>query len=433
METTESDRSWQGGHGVAGLSTRGAAEVALQLADGFPFAAPKNVEEYFNAETKSALQQRRDEIKQLEAAIPKLPEVMAVSEGTIEDLPVHLRGNHTTLAKERQLRRFPRIFVGEQAPGLPVDRSGRIEFVRWLTEPKHPLTARVAVNRIWQAHFGEGLVRSPDNFGLLGDKPTHPALLDWLAREFVGRISNPSEPATPGLEIRATGAAWSSKSLHRTLMLSSAYQMQTTYREESFLADPDNRLWWRRNRRRLEVEAVRDSLLAVSGRLDNMMGGTLLPSANRAYVTGTANNFPNIYNSNRRSVYLPVIRSALYELFQVFDFAEPSVLNGKRDSTTLATQALFMLNSSLVAEQSRELAAQLIAMPNSEDDARVRRAYQLAFQREPSSSEVARARNFVQQFAASSSGSGTADEQRLAAWRSFCRTLLAANEFLFVE
>lgn len=387
--------------------------------EGSPFAIPKNVEEYFVTETKTALQQRRDEVKQLEAALPKLPEVMAVSEGTIEDLPIHLRGNHTTLAKERQPRRFPRIFGGDQAAALPADRSGRIDFVRWLTDSKHPLTARVAVNRMWQGHFGEGLVRSPDNFGLLGEKPTNPALLDWLSREFVGRAK--------------TGNPWSMKALHRAIMLSSAYQMQTTFREESFLADPDNRLWWRRNRRRLEVEAVRDSLLAVSGRLDNTMGGTLLPSANRAYVTGTANNFPNIYNSNRRSVYLPVIRSALYELFQVFDFAEPSVLNGKRDSTTIATQALFMLNSSLVAEQSREIATQLIANPNVDEDTRVRRAYQLAFQREPSSSEIARAKEFVQQLAASDNLTGTAAEQQLAAWRSLCRTLLAANEFLFVE
>jgi hypothetical protein len=348
---------------------------------------------------------------------------------------------------------------------LPADRSGRIEFARWLTEPTHPLTARVAVNRIWQAHFGEGLVRSPDNFGLLGDKPTHPALLDWLSREFVGRVSNPSSSrdkheagersgVSPPVAIqdhRVADAAlladelhetqhlneaqhaWSMKTLHRTIMLSSAYQMQTTYREEPFLADPDNRLWWRRNRRRLEVEAVRDSLLMVGGRLENGIGGTLLPSANRAYVTSTANNFPNIYKSNRRSVYLPVIRSALYELFQVFDFAEPSILNGKRDSTTLATQALFVLNSSLVAEQSREMAMQLLALPSSDDDARVRRAYQLAFQREPSSAEIARAKEFVHQLDDSASTLKAVEEQRLAAWRSFCRTLLAANEFLFVE
>lgn len=216
-------------------------------------------------------------------------------------------------------------------------------------------------------------------------------------------------------------------------MLSSAYQMQTTFNEAAFLADPDNRLWWRRNRRRLEVEALRDSLLAVSGRLENVMGGSLLPSPNRAYVTGTANNYPKIYDTNRRSVYLPVIRSALYELYQVFDFAEPSVLNGKRDSTTLATQAMFMLNSQLVADQSQELAQQLLALPSSDDAERIRKAFAILFQRNPTSDEIARSLNFVQQFAESFAVELTDDERRRAAWRSLCRMLFATNEFLFVE
>ncbi len=389
-------------------------KLLFNMAEGSPFAVPKNVEEYFTAETKTALQARRDEVKQLEAALPKLPEAMAVSEGTVEDLPIHLRGNHTTLGKKRLPRRFPRIVAGDQQTPIVADRSGRLEFARWLTEPTHPLTARVAVNRIWQGHFGEGLVRSPDNFGLLGDNPTHRALLDWLSRQFIG-------------------SGWSVKSLHRAIMVSSAYQMQTTFNETAFLVDPDNRLWWRRNRRRLEVEAIRDSLLAVSGRLENAMGGTLLPTPNRGYVTGTANFFPQIYNSNRRSVYLPVVRSALYEVYQVFDFAEPSVLNGKRDSTTIATQALFMLNSKLVAEQARELASRLIALSDQENSARVRQAYRVVFQREPSSAEITRAEEFVRDFGASAETSGSPEDRQIAAWRGFCRTLLAANEFLFVE
>ncbi|MFM9961997.1 MAG: DUF1553 domain-containing protein, partial [Planctomycetaceae bacterium] len=390
-------------------------KLLFNTAEGSPFAVPKNAEDYFSAETKTALQSRRDEIKQLNAAMPKLPEAMAVSEGTVEDLPLHLRGNHTTLGKERLPRRYPRILAGDQQTPIAGDRSGRLEFAQWLTQPNSVaggLTARVAVNRIWQGHFGEGLVRSPDNFGLLGDRPTHPALLDWLSRRFIG-------------------FGWSRKSLHREIMLSSAYQMRTTFNEAAFLADPDNRLWWRRNRRRLEVEAVRDSLLAVSGRLENGMGGSLLPTANRAYVTGTANFFPQIYNSNRRSVYLPVVRSALYELFQVFDFAEPSVLNGKRDSTTLATQALFMLNSPLVAEQAREVAQQLLARPDLDDVARIRLAFLTCYQREPLSSERNRCLDFLDRLEAAQPA-GAAD-RRLAAWRGLCRTLLAANEFLFVE
>ncbi len=388
-------------------------KLLFNSAEGSPFAVPKNAEEYYATEIKTTLQSRRDEVKQFEAALPKLPEVMAVGEGAIEDLPIHLRGNHTTLGKDRLPRRFPRIVAGDQQTPITADRSGRLEFARWLTEPNHPLTARVAVNRIWQGHFDEGLVRSPDNFGLLGDKPTHPALLDWLSQRFIA-------------------GGWSTKSLHREVMLSSAYQMQTTFNEAAFLADPDNRLWWRRNRRRLDVEAIRDSLLAVSGRLENAMGGTLLPTPNRGYVTGTANNYPQIYNANRRSVYLPVIRSALYELYQVFDFAEPSVLNGKRDSTTLATQALFMLNSQLVGDQAGDIASRVLAA-DGDDAARVARVFQITLQREPTSSEVARALDFVQRFDAATETGGTSMERRLAAWKGFCRAQLASSEFLFVE
>lgn len=407
-------------------------KLLFNSADGSPFAVPKNAEEYFTAETKTALQSRREEAKQFEVALPKLPEAMAVSEGSIEDLPIHLRGNHTTLGKERLPRRFPRIVAGDQQAPIAADRSGRLEFARWLTEPNHPLTARVAVNRIWQGHFGEGLVRSPDNFGLLGDKPTHPALLDWLALEFGGRNSEDGDEAPVPPSALRIPTSFSRKRLHRTIMLSSAYQMQTTFHEAAFLADPDNRLWWRRNRRRLEVETIRDSLLAVSGRLDNVMGGSLLPSPNRAYVTGTANNYPKIYDTNRRSVYLPVVRSALYELYQVFDFAEPSVLNGKRDSTTIAPQALFMLNSPLVADQSRELAQQILAQPNFDDAARVRQAYLACYQREPLSSEMSRSLDFLNRLEAAQPEAVPTD-RRSAAWRGLCRTLLAANEFLFVE
>lgn len=401
-------------------------KTLLDTNEPAPFAIPKNAEEYFSAETMIALKQRREEVKQLEAALPKLPEVMAVSEGSVEDLPIHLRGNHTTLAKDKQPRRFPRIFSGIASDAIASDRSGRLEFARWLTNSDHPLTARVAVNRVWLWHFGQALVRSPDNFGLLGDKPTHPELLDWLAGELAGNAN--SQLATHNSPL-----PWSLKRLHREIMLSSTYQQATTFNEAAFLADPDNRLWWRRNRRRLEVEAIRDSLLAVSGKLENSMGGTLLPSANRAYVTGTANNFPNIYNSHRRSVYLPVVRSALYELYQVFDFAEPSVMNGQRDSTTIAPQALFSLNSTLVAEQSRELASRVLSMPVTDDSYRVREAYQSTLQREPSASEIALAQDFIRRYAEASGLKLSATDRQQFAWRGFCRSLLASNEFLFVE
>ena len=387
-----------------------------------PFAAPVNAEDAFALDIKAVLVKQRADLDQLKQSMPKFSEVMAVSEGQIADLALHLRGNHTTLGAVVP-RRFPRIMTATvpasfdtsikpenapaSAPVVPV--SGRRELAEWLTHPEHPLTSRVIVNRLWQGHFGEGLVRSPDNFGLLGERPTHPQLLDWLAQKLVA-------------------SGWSLKDLHREIVLSATYQMSARYDAANFERDPDQRLLWRHARRRLEAEAIRDSVLAVSGSLEQSMGGSLLPTPNRQYVTSTANVNPKIYNSQRRSVYLPIVRSAVYEVLQAFDFADPTVLNGKRDATTVAPQALFMLNSEIVSESSRRLAEQLQASPGLDNAARVREAFRRILSRSPSPSEVERATAFVQSATASSS-----DADTLRAWQGLCRTLLASNEFLYVE
>ena len=297
-----------------------------------PFAVSDAIEKHFDAETRQRLQALREEATSLEKALPKLPEAMAVSEDTPQNLRVHLRGSHLTLGKEVP-RQFLRIVSGDKQTPIDKTRSGRLDFAQWLTRPDHPLTARVMVNRVWQGHFGEGLVRSPDNIGLLGEKPSHPELLDWLATRFIED-------------------GWSLKALHRRILLSSTWQMSTAQNATATEVDPENRLLWRMNRRRLEAEAIRDAMLAVAGTLDARMGGTELPTANRAYVTSTANVNPVVYDSRRRSVYLPVVRSALYDVFQAFDFADPSVQNGRRDVTTVAPQALFMMNSAFASQQS---------------------------------------------------------------------------------
>ncbi|MFM8580148.1 MAG: DUF1549 domain-containing protein, partial [Planctomycetaceae bacterium] len=234
-----------------------------------PLKPPTNIEESFPTPVRETLARRRDEAKQLEGALPKFPEAMAVSEGTPENLRVHLRGSHLNLGAEVP-RRFPQVFPRAAGDGVPAAGSGRLELARWLTDPSNPLTARVLVNRVWQWHFGEALVRSPDNFGRLGERPTHPELLDHLA-----------------LTLQREG--WSLKRLHRRMLLSAAWQQGTRFDARGAQVDPDNRLWWRFNRRRLEAEALRDSVLAVAGSLDSHMGGTLLPTPNRAYVTSTAN------------------------------------------------------------------------------------------------------------------------------------------------
>ncbi len=357
----------------------------------------------------AALARLRGELAALEKARPELPAAMAVDEGTPANLRVHLRGSHLALGREVP-RRFPRALAGDRQ--TPIGRqSGRLQLSEWLTRKDNPLTARVMVNRIWHWHFGSGLVRTPDNFGLLGDRPVHRPLLDWLAVRFVE-------------------GGWSVKAMHRLLMLSSTYQMGTAYDERAALADPDNRLHWRRERRRLQAEEVRDALLVVSGQLDGAMGGSLMEGANRAYVPGYPNTAYDRYDSRRRSVYLPVIRSDLYRVFQAFDFADPSATSGERATTTVAPQALFMMNSKLVQEQARHLAGDLLGRQDVDDGGRVRLAYERAYGRPPSAAETARALAFVGRVEQQPAG---AAEGRLRAWQSLCRVIVAANEFIYVE
>ncbi|MBC8353543.1 MAG: DUF1553 domain-containing protein [Planctomycetes bacterium] len=379
-----------------------------------PFKISDKIEIYYAPEAQERLAGVRAERKTLADTMPKYPEAMAVSDGTIENIRVHIRGSHLTQGRQVP-RRVPRIFTGDESTSFGEDVSGRLELARWLTGADHPLTARVMVNRIWQWHFGEGLVRSPDNFGKLGLRPTHPELLDWLAVRFVE-------------------SGWSIKELHRTIMLSSAYQMSTAFNEQAMAVDPENELWWRFSRRRAEAESIRDSILAASGQLDLKMGGSMLPTANRAYVTSTANVDPVAYQTNRRSVYMPVVRSALYEVFQAFDFAEPSVPAGKRQSTTVAPQALFMMNSKIVADATRAMAEKLLENENADNVARIETAYRIAYGRTPEKIEVQRALSFVEAYAESLIAKETSpDEARIKAWQSLCRVILSANEFIYVE
>ena len=431
---------------AAGKDAKSLPDPVLEAARGLlvdpkgPFAIPPEIESAFAPDVANQLKAGRDELARQEAAIPKFAEAMAVAESKPEKLKIHLRGSHLTLGREVP-RQLPRILTGAGSREL-TDGSGRLQLARWLARPEHPLTSRVMVNRLWQCHFGHGLVRSPDNFGRLGERPSHPALLDWLASEFAGssegggRKAEQNEVATSSVPPSALRPphSWSIKHLHRQLVTSSAYRMSTTHDGRAAFADPENRLLWRFHRQRMDVEVLRDSLLAVSGQLDETPGGTMLPTANRAYVTSTANVNPAIYNSRRRSIYLPVVRSALFEVFTAFDFADPSTLNGQRDQTTVAPQALFMMNSAFVLDQSRVLAGQLLGLTDLDPPARVRHLYDLAFSREPSEAEVSRAAGYLDRLRAAMTQSGIAAaeiEQR--AWTSLCRAVLSANEFVYVE
>lgn len=387
-------------------------KVLLSGSDS-PFTLGDKAESVYAEAVVTELKMLREKKAAIEAAIPAIAEAMSVSEGSPQNLRIHLRGSHTTLGVEVP-RRMPRVFAEGAAPPITDGTSGRLKLAEWLTRPSHPLTARVLVNRIWQAHFGEGLVRSPDNFGRLGEKPSHPELLDWLAIKFVDD-------------------GWSIKSLHRLILNSSVWQQTTEFNQAAAVIDPENRLLWRMNRRRLEAEAIRDSLLAIGGGLDTTMGGTLLPTENRRYVTSTSNINVDIYEAPRRTVYLPVVRSALNDYLTAFDFGDPSSMSGQRDRTTVAPQSLFLMNSKLVASQSKNLATSLLESIAT-DAGRITEAFERFYSRPPTPSEVESSLGFIASYEDTLRSRGVMAEQlRPQAWQAFCRALMATNEFLYVN
>ncbi|CAN5821755.1 PSD1 and planctomycete cytochrome C domain-containing protein [soil metagenome] len=385
------------------LADRGEAE-------GESGDLPEKPEEPYPEQTKAELKRLRDALADQEASAPELPMAMGVTEGDPENLPVHIRGSHLTLG-EVVPRRIPMVFSEHPPPTFGNEQSGRLELARWLVERDHPLTSRVMVNRIWRWHFGRGLVATPDNFGALGEPPSHPELLDWLAVRFVEE-------------------GWSIKAMHRLIMLSNTYQLGLNNHPEAARIDPENRLRGRMEIRRLEAEAIRDALLAISGRLDRSFGGSMLPVKNREFFFDHTSKDHTTYESPRRSLYLPVVRNHLYEMFQLFDGTDASVTNGDRATTTVAPQALFMLNSDLVLQSAEDLAARLLNLEDLDDPDRVRRLYETAYGRLPTTAELSRAEAFLSTF----DGDPPSEvESRLVAWQALCQTILASNEFLYVR
>src|SRR6185312_4621881 len=233
---------------------------------------------------------------------------------------------------------------------------------------------------------------------------------------------------------RFVDSGWSVKAMHRRIMLSSSYRMSTRSDAKAVAVDPENRLVWRMSRRRLEAEALRDAILAVGGGLDATMGGTLLSNKNHAYVTGTGGRGGVDYGKNRRSIYLPVIRSDLYNVFQAFDFADPSPANGRRIPTTVAPQALFMLNDALVLRSSEALANLLLARVDLDDDGRMRLVYLRAYGRPPRDHEINRATEYLRKFDTELRNQKVEPNARSRkAWQALCQAIFASNEFLYLD
>jgi mono/diheme cytochrome c family protein len=373
---------------------------------------PVNAGLFGSAAATARLNRLRADVAAHEKARPAVPLAMAVEDDKGEDLAVHLRGNHLTLGPVVP-RRFPRVLAGDRPLGLGADRSGRKELADWMASPEHPLTARVMVNRLWAGHFGAGLVRSTDNFGRLGDRPSHPELLDWLAAEFVAR-------------------GWSMKAMHKLMVTSAAYRQSSVPSPKALATDPDNRLLSHARVRRLDAEEIRDGMLATAGLLDRTAGGQLLKATPRQYVNSTASKNYDGYAIPRRSVYLPVIRSGLFDVFQTLDFPDPSVPNGQRTATTIPTQALFMLNSS-IADQTAGVLAKTVRAAASDDDGRVREAFRRVYARPPTAAERTRVFAFLNAEADAADAALSSDEREQLSWRGVGRVLLASNEFVFVD
>jgi len=343
---------------------------------------------------KAELQQQLDELKK--NAPPGIDQAHTLRDSGSGDMKVAIRGN---LRKEGDVvpRRFLRVVAGPE-PTPFVDGSGRRELAAAIVDPQNPLTVRVFVNRVWLHHFGEGLVSTPDNFGLLGERPSHPELLDWLASEFVAND-------------------WSIKQLHRLIMTSKAYQLSSQFVEESFVADGDNRLLWRMTPRRMDVEAWRDSLLAVTGELDTIAEGAPVD---------------DITNSNRRTLYARVSRNGDVfpsdEFLRRFDFPAMRATVSKRPRSIVPQQFLFLLNSPFMLDRATALVTRLEGMSET-DEQRIHHAYQFLFNRSPTDVEV----NIGLEFLSATSEDPASASPQVTQWQQYAQTLLSSNEFMFVR
>jgi hypothetical protein len=335
--------------------------------------------------TPEKVKELTDEVAKLKKAVPPAPPVMHVVSGNGPGMKILVRGNPAVKGEDA-----PKGFL-QVLPSPAAKDFTRLELANSIASKENPLTARVIVNRVWSWHFGRGLVATPSNFGNLGERPSHPELLDWLAVNFVKN-------------------GWSLKWLHRQIVLSSVYQLDSRADANNDKVDAANAYLWRANRRRLDIELWRDSVLAVSGNLDTTRGG---PTFNLKDAS-----------ANRRTVYAKISRHELDGLLRLFDFPDANVTADKRTATTVPQQQLFALNSDFMATQAKAFAARVEKLGKT-DAERVTAAYRLAFGRAPDARELALAETFLQLPPKS--------DDKLTRWQQYAQVLLASNELMYVD
>jgi hypothetical protein len=421
IEAAKRPAAPENGAGPAALADRSAAVASL---------AEWEKERSDLTRKQSSIRQR---LWHLEYLRPAPPEALAVKDTTqIGDARIQVRGNPHVLG-EAVPRGFIRVVSRGVVPAIPADESGRRQLADWLIGPAHHLVARVAVNRFWQKLFGHGVVASVDYFGVRGEAPTHPELLDDLARQFI-----------------ADG--WSQKRLLRRLVLSRTYRQRSGAERSSgtLATDPDNRLLWRMSPRRLEAEMIRDAALAASGQLLACQGGPALAPEFMQNVGGLdpKDVNPISFSLKRfrddqpslRTIYLPVVRSSEQggpaDTLNFFDFPQPAQSTGQRPTTAVASQTLFLLNGPLLKEAACRLAADLLSDgTTNDDDVRLAALYQRVLNRPFSPDEESAAKAFLAAATIADSADRTvsagARTARTSAWQQLAHALLASNEFLF--
>jgi cytochrome c553 len=342
-----------------------------------------------------------------------LPGAHAVQEGIPLDMYIHRHGDETQHGPVAH-RAVPKFLAGGHPPVIPTKSSGRLQLAEWLARPDNPLTARVMVNRIWQHHFGKGIVTTPSNFGVRGEPPTHPELLDWLAGRFID-------------------SGWSIKAMHRLILRSKTYQLASADDDVDAAQDPGNRWYWRADRQRLDAEGIRDALLTVSGRLDRRRQGPHPFPPIESWGWTQHNPFKDTYTSNHRSIYLMTQRLKRHPFLALFDGPDTNTSTDVRPTSTVPQQALFLMNNAFVREQAEGLARRLIAASPDERQ-RIDLAHQLAWSRPAEATEQEAGLHYVEEYRKQLAAAGTpADRIELEAWTSYARVLLCANEFVYLD
>ncbi|CAN5898113.1 PSD1 and planctomycete cytochrome C domain-containing protein [soil metagenome] len=416
---TQDVRMWVGHHAYIELGDGGTADYttgssALLPGDGYlaldsiwfsddrqPPSVAGGKPQGEAIEPSPELADRVERFLRIEAEIPEPTLALAAADGSGREVPVHIRGSPRSLG-EVVPRRFLKA-LDDEPPPAPAESSGRLDLARRIADPSNPLTARVLVNRLWQHHFGRGLVGSPDDFGAMGQPPSHPELLDWLADEFVQ-------------------GGWSIKRMHRLILSSNAYRMASSPCPEADAIDPTNALLHRQNLRRLEAEAIRDAILTVSGRLDPTLGGPSVPPHLTPFMEGRGRPQESgpLDGNGRRSLYISIRRNFLPPMFLAFDFPPPASAMGRRNVSNVPAQALMLLNDPFIVEQASLWADRVLdeAGPRASPPEIIEILYAHAFGRPPTNVEIERALAFLQ--------------DRPDAWADYCHVLLNVKEFLYV-